>query len=306
MRTTLHRCAGTALAAAALAVAASVVLPSPAGAAPPDPAPASSPPWATTSAAPTDATDGDARDGGGHGDGGYDVSHPQCDVPLPAGAPFAVVGVNGGLASTPNPCLAEQLAWAAGSSGQAQQPGVQLYLNTADPGQLRRQVSTWPRVGSTPYGDCDGDNSTSCSWQYGWERARASVTGFFLPAATAAGVSGDPARYTWWLDVETANTWQTGSSAATARNRAALEGTTAYLTSRGARVGLYSTGREWDEIAGSVGWDSNLHRLPSWLAGSDDAEEALAACAADPLVAGGAVVLSQYVTDGIDRNVSCR
>ena len=119
-------------------------------------------------------------------------------------------------------------------------------------------------------------------------------------------MSGDPAGYTWWLDVETANTWQTGSPAATARNRAALEGMTAYLASRGARVGLYSTGREWDEIVGSVGWDSNLHRLPSWLAGSDDAEEALAACAADPLVAGGAVVLSQYVTDGIDRNLSCR
>ena len=44
---------------------------------------------------------------------GYDVSHPQCGEDLPDAPAFAVVGVNGGLATRPNPCLAEQLAWAA-------------------------------------------------------------------------------------------------------------------------------------------------------------------------------------------------
>jgi len=44
---------------------------------------------------------------------GYDVSYPQCDDALPDDPAFAVVGVNGGLATRPNPCLAEQLAWAA-------------------------------------------------------------------------------------------------------------------------------------------------------------------------------------------------
>jgi hypothetical protein len=38
----------------------------------------------------------------------------------------------------------------------------------------------------------------------------------------AAAVDGRPSSYTWWLDVETMNTWQSGSPAAQARNRATL------------------------------------------------------------------------------------
>src|SRR4051794_38996892 len=99
---------------------------------------------------------------------------------------------------------------------------AQLYLNTANPGLVLGQVTTWPERGSTPYGPCDGTNSTACSWQYGWERARNSVLSFFTPAARAARVDSQPARYVWWLDVETMNTWQFGSVDAPARNRAAL------------------------------------------------------------------------------------
>src|SRR4051812_49704002 len=43
----------------------------------------------------------------------------------------------------------------------------------------------------------------------------------------SAGVDTDPTHYTWWLDVEDANTWQSGSTAAQGRNRATLEGMTA-------------------------------------------------------------------------------
>src|SRR4051794_11318559 len=68
---------------------------------------------------------------------GYDVSHPQCGSVLPTGQAFAVVGVNGGTATTVNPCLSTQLRWASTSSGAvAAQPKVQLYLNTANPGQV--------------------------------------------------------------------------------------------------------------------------------------------------------------------------
>src|SRR3954469_10561491 len=63
---------------------------------------------------------------------GYDVSHPQCDEPLPTGQAFGVVGVNAGLATTANPCLTSQLQWAGRSTGVvAAQPKTQLYLNTA-------------------------------------------------------------------------------------------------------------------------------------------------------------------------------
>jgi hypothetical protein len=42
-----------------------------------------------------------------------------------------------------------------------------------------------------------GPPREACSWQYGWERARTSVTSFFAPAAAAAGI--DPDRLDSWL-----------------------------------------------------------------------------------------------------------
>ena len=79
---------------------------------------------------------------------GYDVSYPQCGTALPRDRAFAVVGVNGGLSTRANPCLAAQLAWAWGSSGAVrEQPRAQVYLNTANPGELRTQVTTWPDDG---------------------------------------------------------------------------------------------------------------------------------------------------------------
>ena len=250
---------------------------------------------------PTAAADDDAELG-------YDVSHPQCGDDLPDAPAFGVVGVNGGLATRPNPCLAEQLAWAAEeATGEAEpQPEVQLYVNTANPGQVRHLVTTWPSRGRTPYGRCEGDNSRACSWRYGWERAAVTVREFFVPAAEDAGVDPDPGEYTWWLDVETANTWQTGSAPARARNRAALEGMVARLTRSGAEVGLYSTGRQWRRITGVVLEDSPLYELDSWLAGSTTLAGARATCHRDPLVDGGRVVLTQYVADGLDHDHSCR
>ncbi|WP_448625510.1 hypothetical protein [Geodermatophilus sp. URMC 64] len=238
--------------------------------------------------------------------GGHDVSHPQCGEPLPTGQDFGIVGVNGGLATTANTCLATQLRWAWRSSGEVDgQPPAQVYVNTANPGQVRDEVTTWPSSGSTPYGACDGRNTTACSWQYGWERARTSVTSFFVPAAQDAGVDDDPARYTWWLDVEDANTWQSGSTAAQTRNRAALEGMAAYLNARGAVVGLYAVPAQWREIAGTVPAESNLYELDSWLPGASTASGASANCRKAPLTAGGRVTLTQYVSGGVDRNVSC-
>jgi hypothetical protein len=237
---------------------------------------------------------------------GYDVSYPQCRSPLPTGQAFGIVGVNGGLATTANGCLSTQLRWAWQSVGGTSQPRAQTYLNTANPGQIKDQVTTWPSSGASPYGTCDGSNSTACSWVYGNQRAQNSVQNIFAPAARSARVDGTPASYTWWLDVETTNTWQTrGSSAALANNRAALEGMTAYLQGLGARVGLYSTGYQWAQIAGPVPATSPLYSLPSWLAGAGSAAGATANCRSAPLVGGGVVSLSQYVSGGTDRDLSC-
>jgi hypothetical protein len=237
---------------------------------------------------------------------GYDVSYPQCGTTLPRDRAFAVVGVNGGLSTRGNPCLAAQLTWAWGSSaGVPAQPRAQVYLNTANPGELRSQITTWPKTGLTPYGSCDGSNSAACSWQYGWERTQNSIDSFFTPAAREARVDGRPSSYTWWLDVETMNTWQSGSPDALARNRATLEGMTAYLTAGGGRVGVYSTGQQWAQIVGTVPPGSTLAGRDTWMAGGSSLAGAQAACFRPGLVPGGRVSLSQYVTSGLDRNLSC-
>jgi hypothetical protein len=239
--------------------------------------------------------------------GGYDVSYPQCGTGLPSGQAWGVVGVNGGIATTANPCLGTQLLWAWDSTGAvAAQPPAQVYLNTANPGSVRDLVTTWPTTGMTPYGACDGGNTTSCSWEYGWERAQNSVNSIFVPSAMTAGVDSVPGDYTWWLDVETGNTWQSGSQAALARNRATLEGMTAYLSGLGGQVGFYSTAQQWKAITGTVGKGSILYHQNSWLAGASSLSGARKLCAEPALVRGGVVELAQYVSGGLDHDVSCR
>ena len=230
---------------------------------------------------------------------GVDVSWPQCGSPLPTDAAFAVIGVNGGLANNTNPCLSSQLAWADRSSGGTSQARVQLYVNTANPG---RQASVWPTSNTlpngggtvpNPYGTCTGGYDAACSYVYGWTRA--------VEDATVRGIS-DPNAYRWWLDVETEGTWQADRT----QNRADLEGMAAYLTSRGAQVGLYSTSFQWTAIVGSVPASSPLYRLPSWIAtGAPTLAAAQQACSGTPLTGGSRIEMTQYVAGGFDRNASC-
>jgi hypothetical protein len=228
---------------------------------------------------------------------GYDVSWPQCGDTLPTDPAFVIVGVTGGLANNTNTCLAEQLAWAETSTGVTAQPRVALYVNTANPGRLG---SWWPTSDSyagaavtNPYGTCAGDEDAACSYVYGWAKA--------YDDAMTRGVAS-PESYLWWLDVEWENTWAADEVA----NRAVLEGMTAYFESIGAEVGLYSTGRQWGAIVGSVPAGSNLYDLPSWLAGAHTLAGAKSNCALAPLTGGGTVTMTQYLTKNLDHNHSCR
>jgi hypothetical protein len=237
---------------------------------------------------------------------GYDVSYPQCGTTLPYSHAFGVVGVNGGLPTTANSCLAAQLSWAWKSSGAARpQPKAQLYLNTANPGAVTPKVASWPSTGSTPYGTCTGTNSTACSWEYGWERARDSVT-TLSHAAQVAMVDGRTASYIWWLDVETANSWEANSTTGHALNRATLEGMTAYLAGQGGRIGLYSTSAQWAAIVGATPTTSNLAGRNDWLAtGTNTLSAATGYCTRTPLTPGGRVTLTQYVVNNSYRDHSC-
>lgn len=245
---------------------------------------------------------------------GYDISYPQCGKKLPTGQSFGIVGVNGGTAATTNSCLTDQLKWANKSVGGTNQPKIQLYVNTANPGEVISQITTWPtsntdKTGYTtanPYGNCAGANDMACSWQYGWNRSVEANVDRFAPAALAAGINQSASAYTWWLDVETGNTWQSGSYQALARNAAALEGMTAYYTYKSAAVGLYSTAVQWNQIVGtSVTASSNLNGLANWRPSGASLDNAKANCTVAPLTSGGYISLTQYVQQNLDKNHSC-
>ncbi len=245
---------------------------------------------------------------------GYDISYPQCGKRLPTDQYFGIVGVNGGTAATTNACMAEQLAWANKSSTGSKQAKVQLYVNTANPGEVISQITTWPtsnvdKTGfapANPYGTCTGQNDLACSWQYGWNRSLEANLDRFVPAAKSVDISQSAAAYTWWLDVETMNTWQTGSTAAQARNTASLEGFAKYYQALGATVGLYSTALQWGEIAGNtVNASSNLNGLANWRPSGASLANAKTNCGAAPLTTGGYISLTQYVQKNLDYNHSC-
>ena len=244
---------------------------------------------------------------------GYDISYPQCGRKLPTGQAFGIVGVNGGNAATTNPCLIEQLKWANRSTGGTAQPNIQLYVNTANPGEVITQITTWPTsnidktgyITINPYGQCSGANDMACSWQYGWNRAVEANIDRFVPAAKSAGINQAAAAYKWWLDVETMNTWQSGSAQALARNTAVLEGMASYFTKQGGSIGLYSTAVQWGQITGSPTDSTSLNGLPNWRPSGASLENAKANCSVAPLTPGGFISLTQYVQQNLDKNHSC-
>lgn len=237
---------------------------------------------------------------------GVDISWPQCGAQVPTGQAFAIVGVNGSLGDSTNPCLAEQLRWAAQSVGGSTQPKTQLYVLFANPG-LKAKV--WPtsnayrgKTPSNPFGKCATKGgkkqlTLACSYMYGYARAYDDVT---------IRGAGRPAAYRWWLDVETGLSYQSD----TAQNRAAMQGMITGLKAGGVRtIGLYSTVSQWKTIAGPVKSNSPLYGRSNWIAlGKSTVTKARKACSGAPLP-GGKIAMVQvevrYGSATIDRNVSC-
>jgi hypothetical protein len=280
--------------------------------------------------------------GGGGGGGststptGNDVSYPQCGSSLPSAPAFAIVGVNDGLANDLNPCLGpsssypsysqSELYWAVVSSlGGTSQPKASLYVNTADPGNSYNgaPVADWPTSGGGGnYGSCTtttvtlssgsytlGANSDACAWQYGYDKA-SQDTSLLQSAAEAIDgqqstvvVPGAPGSYPWWLDVETANTWQ----ADTSMNLADLQGMVAALQSAGvAVIGAYSTPSQWNTITGGTTSSAagSLYQIPEWLAGARDFSEAESNCTQSSFT-GGTVAMTQWFGHPIDGDYAC-
>lgn len=287
-----------------------------------------------SSAAPPSAT-GSVAAGHGSGTGGTatplagnDVSYPQCGVSLPASPAFGVVGVNDGVANDLNPCLApsssypsyaqSELYWAvARSTGKTSEPKASVYVNTGDPGNFYdgTPIADWPTSGTTPTGTCAtttvtskgrtytvGQNSSACAWQYGYDKAQQDVA-WLHDAADAVDAQAPPvsvpttaSSYPWWLDVETGNTWQSGT-AGIAMNVAALQGMVAAMSAAGvSSVGVYSTSSQWSAIAGTTTSASgDLYGLADWVPGASNLTQAVDECSSASFTR-GKVLLTQWTT----------
>jgi hypothetical protein len=223
---------------------------------------------------------------------GYDISYPQCGAAYPASPAFGIVGVNGGKVFSVNPCLSSQLAWAGGASGE-------LYANTGNPGPALS--SFWPRGQTTPR-FCDGANpdTADCAFDYGYNAAKHSFETAIV-AYQSLGLTVSPSGATWWLDVETSNSWRSN----VALNVAALQGEVAYLrdVARVTRLGFYSTTVQWGQITGGT---KVFAPAPSWGAGSPSEKAAKSLCATTTTsFTGGRLAMVQYPYSRFDANVRC-
>ena len=254
---------------------------------------------------------------------GYDLSYPQCETPPPLTASFAIVGVNGGLANDPNPCLVQQLAWASIASGLRRPalPGLSLYLDAADPGN---GVADWPSPDAgtagagTPYGTCAGSWSRACAFLYAMQRAGYSyalVTAAApLAAATAPSLSTTlpslAATVPWWIDVEIGASWarRSSSRAWAGLNVAALRGYVAGLRAAGARgpIGIYSNAYQWHAITG-LGVRASRAYFPlaerDWVTGAKALVQAQHACTR--AFSGSIVTIAQFTEGAFDRDYAC-
>lgn len=291
-----------------------------------------SPAWA--------ARPGGGGGGGGGGSSnppsGNDVSYPQCGGSLPSSPAFAIVGVNGGLANDLNSCFGpsasypkytqSELYWAVSSaSGVTTQAKVGLYVNTADPGNSYNgaPIADWPTssISTDRFGTCQtttlvtssgatdtvGANTPACAWQYGYNMASQDMT-WLVDAANAINLQGsattissDATHYTWWLDVETANSWLAGTGGQQ-MNAADLQGMYDALTSASSTtaVGIYSTSSQWSSITGGAFPLS----LPDWIPGARTESGAISNCSLAAF-SGGPVAITQWTSHSLDSDYAC-
>jgi hypothetical protein len=206
---------------------------------------------------------------------GYDVSFPQCGGALPAPGSFAVVGINDGRAFTTNPCFAAEAAWAG--------PLMSIYMNINAP------PPGAPQGLNGPAGQCVGNDTGCMAYNYGFNAALSS----FQSASSMGGTAG-----IWWLDVETANTWDTNQF----NNSRTIQGALDALTQQGVVAGIYSTGYQFGVIAGGY-----APATPVWVATGAGQQTAIEYCSPVHAFGGGTPWLTQFGTQGVpfDEDYAC-
>jgi len=203
---------------------------------------------------------------------GSDVSWPNCTTKLSTGASFGIVGVTDGLGYSTNPCLAKEAS---------NYKNLSLYVNTGWNSSSSHIIATSPKL-------CATADTTCLAYNYGYNAGL-----YAYNAATTSGLHSS----TWWLDVETANTWSTN----TTQNQNSLQGEHDALMASGATtVGAYSTTAQWDSVTGT--W---LNNWPSWGATTwKTASQAKTYCTGHQFT-GGTTWLIQFTGKTIDQDYAC-
>lgn len=222
---------------------------------------------------------------------GADMSWPQCPpgtgipqkrgqgAPYPLGtARYVVLGLTNGPGFTANPCLADQLAFVRQNHLRAAAYAV-LSLPSA---------ATLGVVGDR--GPYDAGDRLGRLRNAGYAQATYAV-------ATMARVGLSTPIV--WLDVEPVPDFDW--SADTAANAAVVVGAARGYREAGYPVGVYSTPSLWRRVVG----DLRLG-VPEWrAAGQTSRAEAERRCRPDRSIQGGAGILTQWVQDGRDLDVTC-
>ncbi|GAB7006209.1 hypothetical protein JCM18899A_36820 [Nocardioides sp. AN3] len=222
---------------------------------------------------------------------GADASWPQCPkgmgipqkrsegapMPLPS-ARFVVLGLTNGPGFHANPCLADQVAWA---SSRHLMTGAYSVVSRAERGQVAELGDQGP---------FDPSDRLGRLANVGYQQAL-----FNVRTMQAAGLQ-TPAV---WLDVEPVSGFDWPSD--TVANAAVVRGAAKAYADEGLTVGVYSTGALWQRVVGELRLG-----LPEWrAAGQTSRAEALRRCGPERMFQGGTAVLTQWVQDGRDRDVTC-
>lgn len=215
--------------------------------------------------------------------------------------------------------------WARGSVGDKGIPKAGIYINSANPGQP--QSKEWPHAGTYRGQACHGEDSIACASLYGQGLAAWDVDEFKKRYGNDKGIK--PEDFTWWIDVESGNSWECNqgvsplcneanavpvANGAYARNAAVLNGMASELQSRRIKVGIYTNERQWDLIAANLVVVAPetypaLRGLATWISGpATSSQEAAAACPQPPLAGLGKARLSQFTPSkkgALDENAVC-
>lgn len=202
---------------------------------------------------------------------GTDVSWPNCGAKISNTIAFGIVGVTNGQGYSTNPCLASEASHFSNLS---------LYVNTGWYSASTHVNATSPLV-------CAAGDNNCLAYNYGYNAGL-----YAFSAASAVGVHSS----TWWLDVETGNTWSTD----TTQNRNSLQGEADALAASGvATTGIYSTTAQWQGLTGS--WQN---AMPNWGATTvTTARQAAKYCSGHNFTGGGTWLIQ--FKGKLDQDYAC-